>query len=110
MICLDVKCDISQWHIGTSNGRAGGQEGILPLQLTNDDDDDDDEDDELASSWHNWQTLVSRVFQHHRYYVCSYCSVLFSFLLCCLYYFLRVASSFLGFYPCCDGLFVVPFH
>ena len=55
MICLDVKCqcDISKWHIGTSNGRAGGQEGILPLQLTNDDDDDDDDvdddvDDELA--------------------------------------------------------------
>ena len=111
MICLDVKYDISKWHIGTSNGRAGGQEGILPLQLTNDDDDDDDDDDdELASSWHNWQTLIPPVFQHHRYYVCSYCSVLFSFLLCCLYYFLRVASSFLGFYPCCDGLVAFPFH
>ena len=120
IICLDVKCDISQWHIGTSNGRAGGQEGILPLQLTNDDDDDDDGDvddddhgdvdDELASSWHNWQTLIPPVFQHHRYYVCSYCSVLFSFLLCCLYYFLRVASSSLGFYPCCDGLVAFPFY
>ena len=64
----------------------------------------------LMMNWHNWQTLIPPVFQHHRYYVCSYCSVLFSFLLCCLYYFLRVASSFLGFYPCCDGLFAFPFH